>query len=123
MLAFVTTDGGLFCVGDGVVSGVAVDEICALLVVESVLEPELCSLPTLSFSPVSCTDHALDPPPGKLLVFDIWSPRKRSYTYPDRNHYMENCTENSRLDYSNLEASHRSSNSTPALWPLQLYLR
>ena len=63
VLAFVTTDGDTFWVGDGVACTASGEDVGALLALDSELDCESDSLPTLSFSPVSCTDHASEPPP------------------------------------------------------------
>ena len=71
MLAFVTTDGVTFGVVDGACCTTAAEVVGALLVLETELESELDSLPTLLSNPVSRTDHALGPPPIPLSVCGI----------------------------------------------------
>lgn len=53
VLAFVTTDGDIFWVGDGVCCTAAGEDVGALLVLDSELDCESDSLPTLSSNPVS----------------------------------------------------------------------
>jgi len=92
VLALVTTDGGCFFVGVGdAAAGAGVDDEDTALELESefesVFEDELCSLPTLSSSPVSWTDQALGPPPITLLVCRLQAGSGTTYTYPCHNRY------------------------------------
>ena len=71
VLALVTTDGGVFLLGDAAADD-ANDEDVALTFEsepESELESEVdCSLATLLLSPVSWTDQELGPPPNPHLA-------------------------------------------------------
>ena len=74
VLAFVTTDGGAFSLGDAATDD-ANDEDAPLTIEsepESELESEVdCSLATLLLSPVSWTDQELGPPPGTHLAREL----------------------------------------------------
>ena len=119
VLAFVTTDGGSFLLGEAAADDGNDEDAALPLESESGSELESdveCSLATLLLSPVSWTDQALGPPPVTHLARKrrVW---KGTYKYPSCIRNTLSCIPNLRLCCWRLEADRHTSSWIPWLCP------
>ena len=112
VLAFVIADGGSLSVGVGWEDDVDDDAAAALsFELGSELDPALaselglesrevaCTVPTLLFNPVSCTDQVFGPPPIALLALISLAKYIISHKSPNCNRHTWSCTVSLRLCY------------------------